>query len=490
MKINDYIITLCLTSVLCSCNLIGSIDDIKPENVITDEDAIIDAQSAEMLCGGIYEGWRSSNFTTMRPAMFCLTGSLSNNNVGGGKEFITNELTDTNYGIKNYYLSLYYIINQANSLIFNLKDAHPTGLSEKRKAELLSEAYFNKAYAELALLRSFGEFWDLDSKYGIVLYEEPVRDNIAKPRSSVADCYAFILRDLDNAANAPEYAGISHYAHQLSVKALKARVLLSMGDFTNAAQVADEVISEGEMQGIVLEQNYMDIFAQGFSSTELLFSLYTSYPLQTIAVSVSDQYTMYGWNEQSTITRIADELVGAPDDGDILTGEGLDYRFASAYLTVEKINEYFGTISRVYSMDKYQLGNYSDPSDTYYMMRLAEIYLIKAEANARLGTTTAMATARKALKAITDRAGYEEEYVENIADSEMLPTIFKHKYIELSGENYEEWYDMVRYHILDGMNISQYIKSDQHLIMPIPREAMAGNNLLKQNPTYANASIE
>lgn len=490
MKVKYNILIISLLVALSSCNMLGSIDDIKPENVLTDENAITDANSAEMECGGIYGVWRSFDFTLMRTAMLCLTGSLNNNNVIGGKEFLTNELKDDNEGIKKYYVILYNVINHATSLINNLKDASPTGLSKTRKAEILSEAYFNKAYAELMLLRSFGEFWDLNSSYGIVLYDEPVRDNIAKARSSVADSYTMILKDLEGASDAPDYAGISYHANKLSVQALKARVLLSMGNFTEAAQVADKVISEGETQGVMLEENYMDIFAQGFMSPELLFSLYASYPQQTVQSSVRQQYIQNGWNENNTITKIADELVGEENDGDLLTGEGYDSRFASVYVTTLQTNPFTGVTSRSYQMNKYQFGDNSNPSDTYYMMRLAEIYLIKAEANTRIGTPAALEAARKALKAITDRAGYKEDYVDGISNSDLLTMIFKHKYIELSGENYEEWFDMVRYHTWDGMDITPYVKSDHNLVMPIPREAMAGNNLLKQNPTYVSQSAE
>lgn len=488
MKINHYILISCVSAMLASCNLLGSIDDIEPENVLTDENAITDANSAEMECAGIYGVWRSFNFASMRAPMFCLTGSLLDNSISGGDDFVTNELTDDNNAVKNYYISLYNVINHANSFIANLTNADPAGLSKKRKAEMLGEAYFNKAYAELALLRSFGEFWDLESDYGIVIHNEPVRDNIAKARSTVSECYTQILADLKNADNAPEYTGISYHANKLSVKALKARVLLSMGNFEEAARTADEVIAEGAMQGLMLEENYLSIYEQGFTSPELLFSLYASYPSQIVESSASDEYNMYGWEKETPIVQVADELVGEANDGDLATGEGYDPRFAAAFSIYEM--PFYGMIITVHSMNKYQFSDYNDPSDTYYMMRLAEVYLIKAEANARIGTPSALSASREALKAITDRAGYDEDYVNRIADNELLTMIFKHKYIELSAENYEEWFDMVRYHILDNMDITRYTANDHYLLMPIPREAIAGNNLLIQNRVYASQSAE
>ena len=54
MKVKYNILIVSLLVALSSCNMLGSIDDIKPENVLTDENAITDANSAEMECGGIY----------------------------------------------------------------------------------------------------------------------------------------------------------------------------------------------------------------------------------------------------------------------------------------------------------------------------------------------------------------------------------------------------------------------------------------------------
>ena len=118
-------------------------------------------------------------------------------------------------------------------------------------------------------------------------------------------------------------------------------------------------------------------------------------------------------------------------------------------------------------------------------MRLAEMYLIKAEADARRNQPK---EARAALKFITDRAGYDENYVNTIADKDLLLAIFRHKYMELFAENNEEWYDMMRYSVLDKTDFVslKYATSMRNLVLPIPAQAISGNNKLEQNPTYQN----
>ena len=75
---------------------------------------------------------------------------------------------------------------------------------------------------------------------------------------------------------------------------------------------------------------------------------------------------------------------------------------------------------------------------------------------------------------------------EHISDANLPLKILQHKYIELNAENYEEWFDMVRYNLLDGIDFTElrYIRSYKHKCLPIPYDALAGNNLLIQNPDY------
>ena len=54
------------------------------------------------------------------------------------------------------------------------------------------------------------------------------------------------------------------------------------------------------------------------------------------------------------------------------------------------------------------------------------------------------------------------------------------------AENNEEWFDMVRYNCLDGIDFVSYgyLRSFAHKNLPIPYDALAGNAKLIQNPSY------
>ena len=123
-------------------------------------------------------------------------------------------------------------------------------------------------------------------------------------------------------------------------------------------------------------------------------------------------------------------------------------------------------------------------SNTYYFLRLGEVYYIHAEAEARQGGNH-LAAARTSLQTVLDAHVPGVYDVSTIPDNQLLEMIRQHKWIDLLFENQEEWYDMIRYYKhgdLDITTIRPNIKSDKQLILPIPQSAKAGNNLLIENP--------
>lgn len=65
----------------------------------------------------------------------------------------------------------------------------------------------------------------------------------------------------------------------------------------------------------------------------MLFAIYTSYPQETISKGLFFDFYYNGFGY--TLQTIADELVDGAEDGNFVTGEGLDYRYKSVYVTDE-----------------------------------------------------------------------------------------------------------------------------------------------------------
>lgn len=478
MKVIKYILGIFLLPLLSACSQIGSIDDIKPEHVLTDESLFSNASSTEAFANGMYQLWRSPGICNMRNCMFMLNGECEQSSFAD-RGFQSNDIDSRSNFVENYYTSLYLVVNHANTIISGLSATNPKELTQERKEEILGEAYFNRAFANMMLLKSFGQFWDHDSKYGIVLYDEPVTGNTAKARSSVADCYDLIASDIDKAIEmTPEYSGKSYYATKASAKALKARLQLYTQDYAGAASTCEDIITTGHQTGLELETDYMDIFNKKLNSTEPILTVFTSYPQERITNDYGVPSVFYDYNAYlgTMLMQVADSLVGElyDWDWDDMT-HSFDNRFYRAF--IEDDGQQMNS-----TINKYPISDGMD-DNTYYFIRLAEIYLIKAEAEARLGKYN---EARESLKPITDRAGYAADYVYSIPDDELLNKIFDHKYVELCAENYESWYDIVRHYVLDGDDYTAYryrVKLT-HLVLPIPYQAMAGNGALEQNPDY------
>ena len=59
MQIKNILFTAILGLSATSCNLLGPVSDIEPDYVLTDENVITNAQSAEYLLNGIYTTYRT-----------------------------------------------------------------------------------------------------------------------------------------------------------------------------------------------------------------------------------------------------------------------------------------------------------------------------------------------------------------------------------------------------------------------------------------------
>ncbi len=473
MKKFKYILSLVLIISLffSSCELGGSIDDIKPNYKLTEETTFTDAAKVEASLNGVYNGWKGFGIGLAGGLSHQMSGIYLSQAIAPAWVDLSFE-PNTVY-IDNLYKDYYIIIQRANFLIKNveLQTEGVPGLTEERKNEILAEAKIHRAVAHFFALMRFGQFWDLNSDLGIVTNTEPILSTEDNPRSTVQETYDLILADLDFAiANAPATMKASGYLSQGSAKGFKAKVKLFMADYADAASLALEVINSGEF---TLESNFADIFQNGYESSEMLFS-----PI-SIGYNGASNPGPYFSNPQQIFLDIADGVVGAPDDGDNITGEGFDPRFAYAHAV--------NNIPPGINHNKYPQPSSADgKANSHYFLRISELYLIYAEAKART-TSGVDADALAKLNAIRLRAGLTDPLAP-VTNAELLEMIRIEKILELFGEQTQPWFDMIRYHEegdIDIKSIKPAVTSSDKYILPIPEAAMAGNGGLVQNPGYA-----
>jgi hypothetical protein len=468
-QIKYILVLLVLTIAFQSCDFMGSLDRIQPENVLTDGsgDVIIDESTATMTLNGVYASIRRKEIADMRRALGGLSHSLAGaQSVSNYTEFLSGKITENNYTLEDAYVAYYNVINQANSFINNMEIANLTEsvLSTEKKEEMIGEARCIRALFHLNLFCLFAQYNDMNSTYGIVINEAPVTSNDAKARSTVKESFTSIINDLEYAGTHCSATADHWKVSSVFAKALEARCYLLVGDNANAAAKAQEAIDASAANGYTLESNYIDGCTKMFNSSEMLFAPYTS------ASSSPQQRFLYTalhyFQPHDLLTSMA---------GSVSTGE-TDSRYTAEY---EDANTY-GNNKYVFPSDGW------NDENTFYFMRLPEVYYIKAEAEARLGNYDA---ARTALLPPLERAGYSSDYVNGIANDKLLEMTLKHKILELNAETGNEWFDLVRYH--RNGDFKTWSEDEQALlptfdfcIFPIPRTARGGNNLLEQTPSF------
>ena len=508
---------------LTSCDLIGSLDGIEPEHVVTDDNYITDVSTAQTALNGVYASWRSTGVSYLRYGMSSMAHTQTQAMVMGADEFAAENIETNNSNVETAYTAYYNVINTANTFLVHINKNIP-GLSEEKRTEMIAEARCQRALAYLTLLKCFGEYWKQDSPYGVCIFQdELVRGNQPRKRSTVAETYKLISDDLDYAIAHCEQHPADHY-HMSSVfaKALKAKMYMAQDNYAEAARLAEEVIREAEAAGYGLESDYAKIFDEQFNSQEMLFAPYTANPSELM------DSNWYMFSPGSLLKKVADDLVpddetggdivvpdpgeggdvvvpnpgeggdvvlpGDGDDGGIVIpgGDGGDFPFppgeddAASY---DPLYTWAYTGKGMIGIAKYsKLTPEFMFEDSYYFMRLAEVYYIAAEAEARQGQ---YAKARTLLTTVIERAGYTEDDVNAIADGDLLGEILKHKLVDISNENFEEWFDLCRYKRKGGFegwteDEKAELPTFRRYLLPIPKASMGANNLLEQNPEYVN----
>lgn len=518
-----------------SCDLIGSIDDMEPDHVVTDLNYITDAASAQTALNGVYASWRSTGVSYLRYGIASMAHTKTQAMVMGADEFAAENIETNNSNVETAYTAYYNVINAVNTFLVHINKNIP-GLSEEKRTEMIAEARCQRALAYLTLLKCFGEYWKQDSQYGVCLFkDELVRDNQVRQRSSVAETYKLISEDLDYAiAHCEQHPADHYHMSSLFAKALKVKMYFAQDNYPEAARLSEEVINEAEAAGYELESDYANIFTEQFNSKEMLFAPYTANPNELMDAS------WFAFSPGSLLKKVADDLVpddetggdivvpdpgeggdvvvpnpgeggdvvipggdgseggdvvlpGGGDDGGIVIpgGDGGDFPFpgeddAASYDRLYTLAYKGGGMTGIAKYSK--LTPEFMFEDSYYFMRLAEVYYIAAEAEARQGQ---YAKARTFLATVIERAGYTEDDVNAIADSDLLGEILKHKLCDMSNENLEEWFDLCRYNRQGGFESwtedeKAELPSFRRYLLPIPKASMGANNLLVQNPEYVN----
>lgn len=419
MKLRKIIYTVAISAItllsISSCQLVDVLDKRPPYDADLDG-AITNAKTAELALIGVYSKLpQYSGNWYFQVAQSFSTGLMRKPTWWtAGNAVYHYERNWPTLGVSSdgEWDSAYNIIKNANFLLSKLDEIND--FSEGRREEMRGELHFLKGFSYHRLIIRYAEHWDLNSKLGVIIREElPAIGLDKKSRSSVQESYDIAINNLDVAINsAPKYDD-SGYASSIAAKAIKAKLLMDMGKYSEAAELASEVIAKTELEG-----TYADVFTKASSSKEILFARKIS------GVEVSNMSTRESAINDAKwgITQSYIDIIGDDPRASVIYGDSVmvDYR---------------GTVSEDYmSAPVKKLSNAANDLPIIYL-RAAEMYLIRAEALMRSGASIADSYAP--IADLRRRAG--AEVVIPSTPDDLEDAILNEWLIELGCENGSEW---------------------------------------------------
>ncbi|OUJ75151.1 RagB/SusD family nutrient uptake outer membrane protein [Hymenobacter crusticola] len=420
-----------------------------PVQQLSDDKAITDAGSARSATIGVYDRVQAY-YQLNWPVLGFLPGEdvRFNGTLNQFLQIDQNQLSADNVLITEAWTQMYQAVNGANNVIAGVPGVNDPLLPTTEKDQLLGEAYFLRALVYFDLGRGWG---------GVPLVLTPTRskeNGQGIRRSSLADTYAQVLADLTQAETLLPDATTRNRAVKASARALRARLHLYQKQWADAETYATQVIGNNNYR---LVTPYRTFSTAPFLSQESVFEL---------TFSNSDANSMWNnwfpsalggqFNFQPVPAAIA--LLNDPTVGGS----------RSALLATTVIAGSNVTYGNLYSRSAQR----DDPS---YVLRLAEQYLIRAEARARQGKLT---QALADLNAVRARAGVPASTAAT-AD-QLLLAIENERRIEFAFEA-DRWFDLVR---TGRAGTVLGVTDQRRWVFPIPFNDLVADSDLEQNPGY------
>jgi tetratricopeptide (TPR) repeat protein len=283
---------------------------------------------------------------------------------------------------------------------------------------------------------------------------DPQKDN--KPRAKVEEVYNQIISDLTDAvAKLPASAGNGR-ATKYSALAILSRVYLAQGRYTEAGNAANEVISNG---GFSLALTFDKAFNNISNSAEDVF-----------AVQQTNQSNA-GTSNQGLTTMYAAYNLEPSGRGDVR----IDTNILKLYQEGDDRRAFVYEGTGIAGGTGYYTGKWKDFYKAIPVVRLAEMYLTRAEANARQGSTIGGKTPLEDVNTVRLRANA------GALATVTADQVVEERFRELAFEGDWLW---TRKRL--KMNVGTRPYNDAKLVLPVPQRERDVNELLSQNPGYDN----
>ncbi|WP_413998109.1 RagB/SusD family nutrient uptake outer membrane protein [Flavobacterium sp. W1B] len=442
--------------LLCSCESFTEID--MPQNQLTSESVFNDLSTANAALSDIYsrirdEGVSSGSLTSLTPLLANYADDLTfygtNVNIQAYNNHTINPSTPY---LSRLWKSAYSQIYAINSLIEGIKSTKSiAGIEHNR---VLGEAIFLRAYLHSFLVNMHGDIpYVTSTNYAI---------NKSISKTPVKEVWAAIITDLNLAEelltdNYPTKGRVR--PNKGTVKAMLARTNLYTENYTAAEAAATAVINNP--QYIWVNDPALEFLN---NSSAIIWSLHPG----IVGVNTVDAKNFNFTSGPPSKATLSLDLHNAFETADL-----------RKTLWIKTVTS--GSNSWYQPFKYKKTTNTGTSVENTILFRLAEQYLIRAEARARIGNIIG---AQLDLNKVRNRAGLNNTTANT--EAALIVAIINERRFEFFTEQGHRWFDLKR----TGM-LSQSLKNikpgwrETDILLPIPESEISLNrNLLPQNQGY------
>lgn len=444
---------------------------------------------------GVYESFQGNDYYVWDHVLF--SDVRSDNNYAGGDNPQIFQIDAINIDVNNdrvynAWSAIYNAIAKANTVLEYAPKVERL-ITPERKAQVIGEAYFLRAYHYYTLARLFG---------GVPLVTETVKSAdpaaVRIPRSTEEETYALIIADLKLAADMLPYDyGSDNSVNKARATKGAAYALLAKAyaqqptpDYSQVVNYANLVINSPAGYGLL--GNYADLFdGSHYNNNESILEIQylggnegSWGPQMQLPPSKSGDT----WRKFVTPSH---DLVNAYDsEGDVVRKDA-----NILFENVPWADEYWGNATNSSVAFNYKWKNAMgwQSSDHVYLLRLADIILLKAEALNATGQSGAAADEVDRIR-LRANIGILPANVRGSQDL-MKAAILKERRLELAQEAHR-WDDLVRNNVaVQTMNAVQdvdlrtgnpvnYNMQEYEIFLPVPQREINRNPNLQPTTGY------
>ena len=490
-----------LAASLSSC--VNDWLDVAPSDG-TDADAAL-TSSSDLAAArtGMYEALKgNSNLVDYYGQQFFVYGDVhagddyQYNNIGGSNRasfyYDMNYQTASEFNTSTVsWQSPYVVIGRANRIIAAAEGGALSDAAEAKATidQYAAEAKVLRALAHFDLVRIYGKPYteDQGASLGVPLVTEVLESNAKPARSTVAEVYTQVVKDLTEAISSNALATETEpgYVSVWGAKAILSRVYLNMGDYANALSVAEDIIKNSGAALWTRDQYFKAWDASTPNESEFLFRLNVAGSTDNNDLNgIGNLQQRDGYKEMVATKKFVDMLTSDPED--VRNDMFLPATAAKEVAT-------YGTNKVYLNKLRGQGGNLRNVT-IVPIIRLSEVYLTAAECAFRNNDKT------KAVEYLNDLVKNRTTTEASLAtvDNITLERILIERRKELIGEG-QRYFDALRnnetitrytseadkgWHKTLSKDAQSFDRDYFKAIAAIPQAEINANPNIKQNTGY------